>query len=280
MKYNKKDEINALAIDYYNAKQAKSNDEKRLYKELLFLVYIAFSKIIFEDKTDPEIYEKAIDYSIDTFNPHRGKSFTSYLFMNTNYKYLDANKNNKKFIQNDDGIFIIENLPDEEDVTDNIEKKFNIEEVRKRLPYVVIKFYSHNKGKSASEVRLSYFRIFVTENIIEIIIESDNIDGFNHDEAYECTDKEFVRFITVLDYLSFKDLKVLNKPNQFKKMSDIFPEDKKSYDIPVKVPCENRVIAEYRYASKLDTIRTSDSNVSQQRKHYKEALAVLFEDLK
>ena len=74
MKINKKDEINALAIEYYNAKVLKSNDEKRLHKELLFLVYIDFSKIIFEDKTDPDIYDKAIDYSIDTFNPHFGKS--------------------------------------------------------------------------------------------------------------------------------------------------------------------------------------------------------------
>ena len=279
MKNNKKDEINALAEDYYNAKVVKSNDEKRLYKELLFLVYIAFSKIIFEDKTDPEIYDKAIDYSIDTFDPHHGKSFTSYLYMNTKYKGLDIIKKNKRIIQDSDGKSI-ENLPDEEDVSDNFEKEFKIEEVRKRLPYVVIKFYSHNKGKSASEVRLSYFRIFVTENIMEIIIESNNIDGFNNDEAYECTDKEFVRFITVLDYLSLQDLKDLNKPNQFKKISDIFPEDKKSSDNPVKVPCENRVIAEYRYASKLDASRTSDSNVSQQRKHYKKALAVLFEDLK
>ena len=200
--------------------------------------------------------------------------------MNIQYKGLDARKINNRFIQDDDGIFIIENSPDKEDVADNIEKKFNNEEVRRRLPYVVIKFYSHNKGKAASEVRLSYFRIFITENIIEFIIDSGNIDGFNSNEAYDCTDKEFVRFITVLDYVSLKKLTELTKPNQFKKMSDIFPEDKKSYDIPVKVPCENRVIAEYRYVSKQDTIRTSDSNVSQQRKHYKEALAILFEDLK
>lgn len=160
-----------------------------------------------------------------------------------------------------------------EELIEKTERNLSRITVRERLPFVVLSFYEHNKGKSASEKRLSYFKIFVTETMIDIITESRNIDHFNKNEAYECSDRDYVRFISYSKYENLEDLLRL----KFKRFSDVI-EDYSGEDRVLEVPCENKVIIEYRFKNGLDEERTSEPNVTQQKNKYKKQLALLFND--
>ena len=310
------DYVNELAVEYYYAK--KKNDkpaELRASSEMMRCITKPCVKKDMVSSPYKKTISKIIRYGLLT---EKDDIINEALFMSmTKYKpvHTDENGENKEYMffpyymkalamccneklrkkkdkecyesisldydpsENETGehnTYVFIELDDKKaNIEENIKTNERCYEIAVKFTAVITKFYEHNNTGVYAKIRLSYFRIFYTEHLI-VLISKGFIKSLNKTEAYECSDQELVRFVSFSDYKSLDDLVYL----KFKKISDIFPEDKKSSDNPVKVPCENRVIADYRSASKLDASRTSDSNVSQQRKHYKKALAVLFEDLK
>ena len=310
------DYVNTLAVEYYQARKNKNKlAELRASSELMRCITKnmdsspykkTISKIsrygLLQEKDD--IVNETLFMSITKYKPvltdENGKN-KEYLFFPYYMNALEMcckEKCRKKKSKESHEVISIDYDPSENETGEHnteffsepadekahtikeLETKYSKEAFRKRLPSVVLSFYIHNKGRSASELKLSYFRIFVTNDIIECIIESNNTDYFNKTEAYECTDKEFVRYISFLKYLSLDELKNLRDLENIKKKSDLFPDEKKGCDIPVKIPCEGKVIAEYRYKAKIDLRRITDQNILDYKNKYKKALKIIFSDLR
>lgn len=302
--------INELAKDYYyarieNNKAAANRASSEIFTLLMKKGSGPFNKTYAKIDSyslignDPqsvifELTTEALSYSFLKYkyevsdkdgNLVRYPFFAYYMKMLTLIcKEYIRKKNNKEHFEDysvdtdpleDDSMPVHQIADEKEDLAETSEKNELRRAVRIRLPSVVLGFYSHNKGKSASEIRLSYFRIFASESIIESILESSDTEYFNKTEAYDCTDKDFVRYISYSDYCCLDD--IINI--RFKKLSEVL-SDFNGEDEQLYVPCENRVISEYRFVSKLDQTRKTIQAVFDQRSHYKKALAVLLNDMK
>ena len=284
MTKNDRDELNALANEYYIAKnQNNGNDEKRLYRELLFKINIVLGDMIYNSENSNariEAIDKGIDVSIRDYVPGKGKVFTSYLYEQIKFKGMDEGKRERKRVPSDDESDIIVNIPDNADVSEAAGSDYIRSEIRIKLPTLITRFYEHNGSGKYSEIRHSYFKIFYTENIICLIASTNSTEGFNKAEAYECSDQELVRFVSFSNYISLDDLVYL----KLKKRSDVLPdnsEDGLVIDLMAKEPkFQNDVIIEYRFVSKLDKKRVSSPNITQYRNRYENDCKRFFEYLK
>jgi len=311
---NLEDYVNELAVEYYHAKKNKDKPaELRFSSELIRCITKnkdsspykkTISKIsrygLLQEKDDiitDALFKSMVKYKpVLTYENGETKEYPFFPYYMSILKYccIEKCKKDKELYnsisldydpsENETGEHNTEafaELADEDaDTIKKLETKNTKEVVRKRLPSVVLSFYIHNKGRSASDIKLSYFRIFVTNDIMDCIIDSNDTAYFNKTEAYECTDKEFVRYISFLKYFSLDELKKLRDAENRKKKSDLFPDEKKDRDMPVSIPCEGRVIAEYRYKANFDEIRTSNPNIQDHKKSYRKALQILFSDLR
>ncbi len=279
---NENDRINELAIAYYNAKSNNdSNEKKRLFWELYTECSKKYKNIVWNDTPESYIYNDAIEYSIDKYDPQNEKSasFTTFLYQNIRFKSLDQKKKDKRleYEQNSNEIIALlngEELQDEKKLKPSEENKRRLSEdqfaekensenedlLKQQMSIKIVQFLSHKK---TTPTRLSYYRIFITERIISIIAEFDDTSFFNKVEAYDCSDKEFVRFISMLDYHTLDELIDIS----FKTISNVLP-DYEGEDKEIKIPCDNRVVVEYRYVSSLDKKRVSTANVSEFRTHF------------
>ncbi len=105
-----------------------------------------------------------------------------------------------------------------------------------------------------------------------MIKESQHTRYFNKSEAYESTDKEFVRFIADTSYEKLDDILSMKYRNFSQVLEKYDYEDKE-----IDVPCDARIISEYFYKSGKSEQRTSASNISQFRKKYEEYFRTAWE---
>ncbi len=234
------------------------------------------------------------DFIVDNimkYDYDRNNNFCAFLYQNFEYYLKDYTKkeyvsrtnkqtgekekefrNITRYDENGEPVFDnIENLISNPE-TESAEKE-KAAAVRISLLSVITQFYSHNKGKSANSQRLSYFRIFFTENLIILIQDTNSLKGFNRTEAYSNSDQSFVRFISRSDYDKIEDLLTLD----FKFYSEIMKACEKE-DKQISLPCENIVIQQYRYQNGMDEKEVSLSNITQQRKKYAEALKEILQE--
>ena len=240
------------------------------------------------------LHEFFLKYLIK-YDYKKDDSFCAYANLYIEFYMLNDNKKIKRKIEitNEDktdpeneeieysdpseyGVGVIANDGSGNTIKDTIDLKMEKEiELKSKLSSVIINFYKHNIGKAANEKRLSYYRIFFTEDIITLISESGHTKHFNKAETYESTDGGYVRFISFSGYDKLDDLLSL----RYKKNSDVF-ENYSGEDKELSVPCEADVIVEYRFRSGLDKKRVTRSAVSQQKSSYTEQLRQIMNDLR
>lgn len=284
-------EINEIARKYSEAKKNKSDSDEKNYKLQLYLIittvsvlykklYSAFKekKHLESDDSIKQTIEAFCWKPLNDYDYEKNNNFCAYMLTYANYYQLDAlgaewnvSSLDKPISSPDDsesGKSLNDFIPDEES---DIEEMTDINLRNKlmwiRISSLVIGFYEHFQDKEANPTKLSYFRIFVTETYIEYIKEPYDLKNINCAEAYASTDKQYVRFISFSEYERFEDILSL----KYKKYSDVIA-NYPGKDKELKVPCQNRVIAEYRFYSGLDEKRVSDSAISLQRSSYKEKL--------
>ena len=276
-------EINEIAKKYWDAKKINDKNEMDNYKIRLYLICIGTNVLnrkmravlatwkIYDDEANDEI----IDYFDDMFkyfNYEKNDSFVAYML-----RYLPKYKAKKKKNEFNYESFFYES---EEEIIEKVsigsETPFENEEilhnVRTRIPLLVLNFYKHNGPKTATPARYNYFKVFNTENIIQLIDESGHTRYFNKAEAYESTDKEFVRFIADTSYEQFDDILSM----KYRNFSDVL-ENYEYEDKEIDVPCDARIISEYFYKSGKSEQRTSASNISQFRTKYEEYFRTVWE---
>ncbi|WP_024861863.1 hypothetical protein [Ruminococcus flavefaciens] len=310
------DEINEIARKYSEAKKVgDKNLEKNYMVQLYNFLYaptVLHKKLCkqlnaSQDKLnhgDDELSDFFMEYVLK-YDFEKNKDFVAYCctYMDfylknkfkKQYKKINAKASQEKKTYNSEEVtnegnekkwkkreefgddikgFDTDNYEDTDDSYANFEIMYI---VRTRLPSVIINFYKHNIGKAANEKRLSYYRIFFTEDIITLISESGHTKYFNKSETYECSDKNYVKFISYSKYDKLEDILSL----RYKKYSDVF-ENYSGNDKELKVPCEEKVISEYRFRSGLDKKKkpVSKEAVSQQKGFYKKQLSWIMSDIK
>lgn len=174
-------------------------------------------------------------------------------------------RNNTKYDESGNAVF--DDIPDKDiyNPETNFEEKEIVECTFEHLLSIITLFLSHKNSKQSNPTRRSYFRIFYTENIINLINEYCTTDFIsNTAEAYECSDKDFVRFVSFSDYKNIDDILSL----RFKKFSDIMNDFKEDKLICSKPSFENIVIQKYRFRYGLDKKEVSSANISIQRNNY------------
>lgn len=172
-------------------------------------------------------------------------------------------RNNTKYDEN--GNAVLDDIPDDEiyNPETNFAKKELVEYTFENLLAKINLFLSHKNSKQSNPTRRSYFRIFYTEKIINLINDYCTTDFIsNTAEAYECSDKDFVRFVSFSDYKNIDDILML----RFKKFSDIMDDFKE--DKLICTPFENIVVQKYRFRYGLDEKEVSSANITIQRKHF------------
>lgn len=283
------DEINEIARKYYEAKVANDKNTMNYYTTDLYLIATKNSILNRKMKSkirnnsklndDPDTYIH--DYftrQLKYFNYEKSNSFVAFMMQFINQPIRkEIHKNAKMPTEslddngvNDDGDSLLNKY---ETTTaynpfENIDEE-NVYILRSILPSMINKFYEHNKGKQASDKKYMYFKVFNTEWIVEFVEKSGD-RYFNKAEAYESTDKDYIRFITYSDYESFDDILNFN----YKKYSDILDEYN-GEDKEVSIPCENKIISEYFFKTEKSETRPSEANVSIFRKKYMELLKTI-----
>lgn len=261
------DEINEYAHKYWKAKKSDDKSEIDYYKIILYSICISSSILnkklksklagfeIYDNDADDEIADY-FDYQLKYFNYEKNDNFVAYM-MTWLSKY-ESKKIKKEKERNE--------KQDENQGVDNpFINEMKRAEIRSRLPMLILNFYKHNSAKKATKARYEYFRVFNTENIIDFIKDSSNTRYFNESEAYESTDKDFVRFIAFTPYKKLGDIIAA----EFKMFSDVL-EHYDFKDKQIYIPCDSKIISEYFYKSLKYENRPSDANISQFRKKYKE----------
>lgn len=157
---------------------------------------------------------------------------------------------------------ILDDIPDK--INSDPDKEYEEKElIEMKIGDLIAKinlFLTHKNSKQANPTRRSYFKIFYTDRIIRLIRDFCRTDIFpNTAEAYECSDKDLVRFVSFSEYSKLDDILTL----RFKKFSDIMDDYKN--DKLICTPLENIVIRKYRVKSGLDEKEVSDANISIQR---------------
>lgn len=140
-----------------------------------------------------------------------------------------------------------------------------IAEMRVKLISVYTLFFERKKGKSANETKHEYYRIFVTESLIQDIRENNSLGTYNSQEIMQVADGGFVRFVAFTDFTKAQDIITM----EIKKYSDIFENGEET---ELKLNHEARVIIEYRFVNGFDKKRVSAAAVSQQLGSFKEDL--------
>lgn len=275
------DEINEIAKKYSDAKNSGDKNAVKHYYTELFRITIENTEL--NNKLKSQIYmntmknklKNDIDFiisgyamkQIKYYHTEKNDNFSAYI-LKFFKQYLG--KLAVKELKNGDYAESIEDMTTEEDGSIN-EKKLkevgsnefcNDEErallIRQRIPTLITNFYKHTSKKEATKARYNYFRIFNTESIASLIYQSGNTRYFNKTEAYESTDKDYIKFISYSDYEKLDDLIFL----KFKRYTDIFdnyPDAEKTIE---KLPCEQKIVAEYLYKSGLGEKRPEVQSVS------------------
>lgn len=301
-KTREQDRINKLAKEFYDAK-FESNKSKRdiawaeLYRIIVYskdsITHRTLVNYLKKYKSDETKLSDLFNSLLMDYNPEKNIKFCSYLNIYFNYKLLDEVK--KDYIRRKDPktgeTKIIPRIqeqsaedsdldigdtgkfqpsPDEEFEKDRTEKNAT-KQMAIVLMSMIVQFHVHSKGIRDNKQRLSYFRIFFTENLISLIQETGKTVNFNKTEAYDCSDRSFVRFISYTEYKSIDDLAWL----KFKRYSEVL-EGFKLEDKEISVPCEGKIIQSYRFKTGLDKRKVSESNISQFREKYRAILQELW----
>lgn len=163
--------------------------------------------------------------------------------------------------EDDNEVDIYETMPDKDDDYKKIDQEKNLNEVRNKLLTVCTLFYQRKKGKGANETKYSYYRIFLTESIVNDIRNEDKTDMYNGQEVMQIIDDSYVRFVAFTDLKELKDILFM----RMKRYSEVLNNGD---DRVIKLNHEPRIIIEYRYVSGIDEKRVKEANVSQQYKAY------------
>lgn len=139
----------------------------------------------------------------------------------------------------------------------------NISDMRVKLISVYTLFFERKKGKAANQTKHEYYRIFVTESLIQDIRENNSLGTYNSQEIMQVADGGFVRFVAFTDFIKAEDIITM----EIKKYSDIFENGEET---ELKLNHEARVIIEYRFVNGFDKKRVSAAAVSQQLRSFKE----------
>lgn len=279
------EEINEIAYKYWKAKSVNDKNEIKNYMASLYMISINSSVLNRKMKKilaswglyEKEATDEKIDYFNDMlryFNWDKNNNFIAFML-----GYLPKYEAKKKKKQLDEPIeSIYKSSGDEDDEIEELGrdesylKEEKLQYIRSRFPSLISNFYKHNSAKTATKARYDYFRVFSTEKIIEMIKESQNIRYFNKAEAYESTDKEFVRFIANTSYEKIDDILSM----KFKNFSDVL-EKYDQEDKEIDVPCDANIISEYFYKSGKSEKRPSGANISQFRTKYEEYFRTVWE---
>lgn len=169
---------------------------------------------------------------------------------------------------------LFEKVADESENIENIDFDNSLEKIRIKLISVITLFYKRNKGKSASQVKYSYYRIFTTETVVKDIRENSNTgiyDFMNKNEIMQTLDCDYIKFIAFTDMEKLEDIISM----AIKKYSDIISGAEDKIIILDKEP---RVIIAYRTAANLDEKQVTAANVSLMKKNYKQEIEDIFKE--
>lgn len=294
--------INQLAIEYYNARKVSNKaQETKLWSELYKILAVPESpnpvnrilnKKIKYFKADQSKLHDFVTDNILKYDCEKNDNFCSFLYSAFDYNLKDYKKKekvtrtNKKTGEktstlrnatqyNEEGYPDITITDKDADPQQSLEEKEIVTAMKIKLPSIIMMFYKHHKGKSANKQKLSYFKIFFTESLINLIRELNSIKDLNKAEAYDASDEDFVSYISDSEYKGIEDILSFH----FKNVSEITGcsdvTDKK-----ISVPCENKIIVSYRYDIGLDKEKVSEPAVSQQRASYKKDLNMILSNEK
>ena len=273
------DGINEIAGKYCEAKKNGDKNDEKSYLTDLCKITISDSELNrklqakIKINSRYQMMKNDVDYIISGYAMYQIRYYTAE--SNDNFVSFMLNFFNQylfRYIQDElknrggDTSSIDENPIDYAGDEDYAQKEDRTLLLRSRVPTLITNFYGNLSKKQANKARYNYFRIFNTEFIAQLIIESGNTIYFNKTEAYESTDKNFVKFIAYSDYEKLDDLLDL----RFRKYSDIFddyPDEEKAIE---ELPCEDKIVAEYLYKSELDNKRPTVANVSDMHQKYKD----------
>ncbi|WP_156036931.1 hypothetical protein [Ruminococcus sp. HUN007] len=169
---------------------------------------------------------------------------------------------------------LFEKVADESENIENLDLDNSLETMRIKLISVITLFYKRNKGKSASQVKYSYYRIFTTETVVKDIRENSNTgiyDFMNKNEIMQTLDCDYIKFIAFTDMEKLEDIISM----AIKKYSDIINGAEDKIIILDKEP---RVIIAYRTAANLDEKQVTAANVSLMKKNYKQEIEDIFKE--
>lgn len=283
------DEINMIAKKYSDARKSNKKNEENYYMSELYKITIGDSilnrklrSIIsaeskFKNDTDNYISDYFIE-NIKYYKYEKNDNFVSFMLMFIKQYLIKNSQRMGKTIS-------LEDMTTDEDGNINYRKiekigkdeTYRYEElamqIRAVLPTLITNFYKHLSTKSATKERYYYFRIFNTENIAALIYESGNTRFFNKKEAYESTDKDYIRFIADSDYEKLDDLINL----RFRRISEVL-EDSSAKNEKISFPVINKVIAEYWYKSGIGNSKPTVANVSDFRKKYSDYCRMILAD--
>lgn len=280
-------EIDALAAKYSEAVTSGNNSERKFYISELFRIVTGNSilnrklKAQFSAFRVPASDKDMIisDYFCDNikyYDVEKNNSFTAFMLCFFKQYIIKVNRKNRytdsieDLADEDDNTSAV--IPDASDPHNAAELKL---ELCARIPSLILGFYQHISSKAATKARFFYFRIFNTEEIAKLIDIIGTSKYFNKNEAYESTDKEYIKFISYSDYTQLDDLLIL----RYKHIADVI-EDYPDKQKLIEMPCGNKIIAEYLYASGNAINRPTDQNISAFRTKYDEYLKACFIDLK
>ncbi len=169
----------------------------------------------------------------------------------------------------DDSNSITFNIPTEEPAYEKNDDE--IAEMRVKLISTYTLFYERKKGKAANETKHEYYRIFVTEALINDVREHNSLVTYNKQEIMQVTDGGFVRFVAFTKFEKAEDFITM----KIKRYSDIFENGEKK---ELKLDHEARVIIEYRFVNGFDKKRVSAAAVSQQLSSFKEDMRAILSE--
>ncbi len=286
------DEINAVAVKYDSARKAGRRNEANHYVTDLYRIVtgrsILHKKIagyfsswtVTANEKDTDISHDYFVYSLKYYDSDKNDNYCAFMMKYLRFFMLDKYKGKKlellrtESLDKEAGDDISDgekNMETEREIAQpSFEDEVDMNAALSRLPSLVLGFYRHFSGLQANPVRYSYFKIFNTESVISLIEDHVQPEVFNKAETMASIDMGYVQFISTSEVESPQDLRRL----KYRTYGEVLEKTTKPEEF-LKVPCEGKVIAEYRYKSGLDPKRVSDSAVTQQKICYKKAVMEL-----
>lgn len=234
---------------------------------------------------------------IKEYDFSKNSNFTAWILTTLHYKLnnLDSKQRTQKGTKETDGskgrlissrtnntIYdskgneqsLFDNMEDTSDYYSGIEsrdvKEINTENRIKLLS--IITLFNTRKGRSANPVRLSYYRIFVTESITKDIRENNTTKIYefaNKNELMQAIDAGYLRFVAFTDMNVIEDIITM----KIKKYKDIIENGN---DKEIALNREPQVIIAYREYAELDNKEVTTANVSRFIKLYKKEIESIF----